>query len=142
MIQNTIVMDIEKIVALPKDTVGEHMSSPIITIDADASIHEAAKILAENRIYCTPVKSGDKFVGILTLDHLAKALAERELDAKVKEIMRPKIVFVDKDTSLREALRLMRDEDVRILVITDKSEPVGVITDQKILTRLAPEQVT
>ncbi len=140
--ENTIVIDIEKIVALPKDTVGEHMSSPIITVDADMPVKEATKILAEHRIYCTPVKRNDQFVGIFTLDHVAKAVVENKLDAKVKDVMRPKIVLVEKDTKLREALRLMRDEGVRILVVTDKGEPVGVITDQKILTKLAPEQVT
>ncbi|RLI82124.1 hypothetical protein DRP04_04645, partial [Archaeoglobales archaeon] len=140
--ENTVVVDIEKIVALPKDTVGEHMSSPIITVDAEEPINEAAKILAENEIYCTPVKKDDKYVGILTLDHIARAIIENKLTAKVEEVMRPKIVLVEKDTSLREALRLMRDEDVHILVVTDRGEPVGVITDQKILIKLAPEQVS
>lgn len=139
--ENTIVIDIEKIVALPKDTVGEHMSSPIIAIDAGEKVIDAAKVLAENNIYCTPVKKNDRFVGILTLDHVAKAVAEGKLESKVEEVMRPKLVMVEKDTKIREAIRLMRDEKVRILVVTDKGEPVGVITDQKILTRLAPEQV-
>ena len=136
---NTVIIDIEKIVALPKDTVGEHMSSPVITVDANAKVSEAAKLLAEKEIYCTPVKKDGKFVGILTLDHIAKAVAEGKIDAKVEELMRPKIVLVEKDTKIREAIRLMRDEKVRILVVTDRGEPVGVITDQKILTKLAPE---
>ncbi|MFN3384283.1 MAG: CBS domain-containing protein, partial [Archaeoglobaceae archaeon] len=137
---NTVIVDIEKIVALPKDTVGEHMSSPIITIEADAKVIDGAKLLAEKQIYCAPVKKDGKFVGILTLDHIGKAVAEGKLEAKVEEVMRPKIVLVEKDTRIREAIRLMRDEKVRILVVTDKGEPVGVITDQKILTKLAPEQ--
>jgi len=139
--ENTIVIDIEKIVALPKDTVGEHMSSPIIATDADEKVINAAKVLAENNIYCAPVKKDGKFVGIFTLDHVAKAIAEGKLEGKVEEVMRPKLVMVEKDTKIREALRLMRDEKVRILLVTDKGEPVGVITDQKILTRLAPEQL-
>ncbi len=137
---NTVIIDIEKIVALPKDTVGEHMSSPIIMIDANAKVSEGARLLAEKEIYCAPVKKDGKFVGILTLDHIAKAVAEGKLAAKVEEVMRPKIVLVEKDTKIREAIRLMRDENVRILVVTDRGEPVGVITDQKILTKLAPEQ--
>ncbi|MCS7144900.1 MAG: CBS domain-containing protein [Archaeoglobaceae archaeon] len=136
---NTLIMDIEKIVALPKDTVGEHMSSPIISIDSNAKVSEGAKLLAEREIYCAPVKKDGKFVGILTLDHIAKAVAQSKLDAKAEEVMRPKIVLVEKDTKIREAIRLMRDENVRILVVTDRGEPVGVITDQKILTKLAPE---
>jgi predicted transcriptional regulator len=137
---NTVIIDIDKIVALPKDTVGEHMSSPIVTVDANARVLEGAKLLAEKEIYCAPVKKDGKFVGIFTLDHVAKAVAEGKMDAKVEEVMRPKIVLVEKDTKIREAIRLMRDEKVRILVVTDRGEPVGVITDQKILTKLAPEQ--
>lgn len=139
--ENTIVIDVDKIVALPKDRVEEHMSSPIITVDADAEVKDGAKILAERGIYCTPVVESGDFVGIFTLDHVAEALAEGKLDAKIKDVMRPKIVMVEKDTSIKEALRLMKDEKVRILVITDNGQPVGVITDQKILTKLAPEQV-
>lgn len=138
---NAVIIDVEKIHGIPKDTVGEHMSSPIITIDASKTVIEGAKVLAENGIYCTPVVKNGKFVGIFTLDHVAKALAENKLNARVEEVMRPKIVFVEKDTKIREAIRLMRDEKVRILVVTDKGEPVGVITDQKILVQLAPEQV-
>lgn len=136
---NTVIIDIEKILALPKDTVGEHMSSPIITIDVNTKVLDGAKILADKEIYCVPVKKDGKFVGILTLDHIAKAVSQGKVDAKVEEVMRPKIVLVEKDTKIREAIRLMRDENVRILVVTDRGEPVGVITDQKILTKLAPE---
>ena len=139
--ENTIVVDIDKIVALPRDRVEEHMSTPIITVDANAKIRDGVKILAERGIYCTPVVEKGDFVGIFTLDHVAKALAEGKLDASIKEVMRPKIVMVEKDTSIKEALRLMKDEKVRILVITDNGQPIGVITDQKILTKLAPEQV-
>jgi hypothetical protein len=140
--ENSIVLEIDKIVALPKDRVGEHMSSPVISVEAEEKVREAARKLAERGIYCMPVKGDGKLVGIFTLDHVAKALAEGKLEASVKEVMRPKIVIVDKDTTLREALRLMKDEDVRLLVVSDRGKPVGVITDQKILKKLAPDQVS
>ncbi len=139
---NTVVIDTEGIVALPKDTIGEHMSTPIITVDKDTTVREAAKILSERKIYCTPVKSGDTLIGIFTLEHAVKAMADNKIDAKVEEVMRPKIVLAEKDTTIREAIRLMRDEEVRILVVTDKGKPVGIITDQKVMTKLLPPHVT
>jgi hypothetical protein len=139
---NTVVIDTEGIVALPKDTIGEHMSTPIITVNKDTTVKEAAKILSERMIYCTPVKSGDSLIGIFTLEHAVKAIAEGKIDARVEEVMRPKIVLAEKDTTIREAIRLMRDEDVRILVVTDKGKPVGIITDQKVMTKLLPPHVT
>jgi len=55
--------------------------------------------------------------------------------------MDPKIIMVEKDTKLSEALRLMRDEGVRLIVVTDRGKPIGVVTDYHLLTKLAPEQV-
>ena len=138
---NSILISIEKIFALPKDTVEDHMSSPIITVDAEQTVRDAAKVLAENEIHCAPVKKGDSFVGILCLLQIARALAEDRLDARVREYMIPKVVFVEKTTRIREAMRIMREENIRILVVTDSGEPVGVITAHRILTELGPEQV-
>jgi predicted transcriptional regulator len=138
---NSIVISTDKIVALPKDKVGEHMSSPIITVDANAKVREAAKILADNVIHCAPVKENGKFVGLFCLSNIATAIAENKLDAKVKELMCPTIITVEKDTSIKEALRIMRDQNTRLLVVTDGGKPVGVISVTRILIELAPEQV-
>ena len=138
---NCILISIDKIFALPKDTVEDHMSSPIITVSAEQTVREAAKILAENEIHCAPVKKGDSFVGLLCLIQVAKALAEDRLDAYVREYMIPKVVFVEKTTKIREAMRIMREENVRTLIVTDSGEPTGVITAHRILTELGPEQI-
>ncbi len=139
--ENLIVVSINKIFALPKDKVGDHMSSPIITVDANQLVRDAAKVLASNRIYTAPVKEDNKIIGLFTLNQVAEAVAENKLDEKVRNVMIPKVVCVEKDMSIKDALRLMRDENVRLLVVTDERKPVGVITDHKILLELAPEQV-
>ncbi len=138
---NSILISIDKIFALPKDTVGDHMSSPIITVDAEQSVREATRVLAENKIHCAPVKKGNSFVGVICLLQIAKALSDGKFDAPVREYMIPKVVFVEKTTKIREAMRIMREENMRILVVTDSGEPVGVITAHRILTELGPEQV-
>jgi len=138
---NTVVVDIEKIVALPKDRVKEHMSTPLYTVSADEIVEKAAKRLAEKGIYCLPVVKDNELVGVFTLDHVAKAVEEGKLKSRVKEVMRPKVVSVEKDISIGEALRIMNDEDVRILVVKDGGKAVGVITDQKILKQIAPEHI-
>jgi len=47
-------------------TAREVMSSPIVTIIEDASIEEAAKLMAKKRIKKLPVVRDDKLVGIIT----------------------------------------------------------------------------
>ncbi len=139
--ENIIVIDIRKIFALPKDKVEEHMSSPIITVDADDTIKNAAKVLVDNKIHRAPVKENDKFIGIFSLANAVQAFIEGKADDKVRNFMDPKLITVEKDTKLREVLKIMRDEGVRLVVVTDGGEPIGVITDYQILTRLAPEHV-
>jgi len=138
---NSIVISTEKIVALPKDKVGEHMSTPIITVDANATVEEAAKVLADHVIHCAPAKEDDKLIGLFCLTNVASAIAKNKLDAPVKEFMCPTIVTVEKDTSIKEALRIMRDQNTRLLVVADGGKPVGVISVTRILLELAPEQV-
>ncbi|RUM33433.1 MAG: hypothetical protein DSY33_04475 [Archaeoglobus sp.] len=138
---NSILISIDKIFALPKDTVEKHMSYPIITVSAEQTVMEAGKVLAENNIHCAPVRKGNSFIGMICLLQVAKALADGRLNSLVVEYMIPRVVFVEKTTRIREAIRIMREENVRTLVVTDSGEPVGVITIHRILTELSPEQV-
>jgi len=139
--ENSIIISISKIYAIPKDNVGMHMSSPIITVNADDTIVSAARVLVENKIHRAPVKKGEGFVGVFSLRDATRAFIDGNADAKVVDYMEPKVVTVEKDTKLSELLRIMKDEGVRLIVVTDRGKPVGVITDYHILTRLAPEQV-
>ena len=42
------------------------MSAPPITIVADSSMREAAKLMADRKIGCLPVVDNDELVGIVT----------------------------------------------------------------------------
>jgi len=139
--ENVIVIDIQKIFALPKDKVEEHMSSPIITVNADSPVKEASKVLVDHKIHRAPVNENGKFIGIFSLADAVKAFIEGKAEEEVRKHMDEKVITVEKDTKIREVLKIMRDEGVRLVVVTDGGEPIGVITDYQILTRLAPEHV-
>lgn len=46
--------------------IAQVMSSPAITIDPDASIQLAARLMADHRIGCLPVVEGEDLVGLVT----------------------------------------------------------------------------
>ncbi len=52
------------------------MSSPVITVEGDCPIEEAARIMVANKVGCLPVMEGDKLVGIITETDIFKALVE------------------------------------------------------------------
>ena len=52
--------------------ISEVMSSPIISIDSEETVWEAAELMKEKNIHKIPVKENDKIVGILTATDLVK----------------------------------------------------------------------
>jgi CBS domain-containing protein len=49
------------------------MSSPLMTIDENAAVEEAAKIMVEKRINRIPVMKGDKLVGLISSTDIVRA---------------------------------------------------------------------
>ena len=64
----------------------EIMSTPVVTINEDASIEEASQLMTKKRIKKLPVVSGQKLVGIITSMDIVKA--EPTLTSLVKDTKR------------------------------------------------------
>lgn len=61
-------------VILDEGTIGEIMSSDVVSIDADAPAAQAVRRLSVGDIHALPVVSGGKVVGIVTSTDLARML--------------------------------------------------------------------
>ena len=46
--------------------IGRVMSSPAVVIDSEATVEEAARVMAERKIGCLPVVKGDDLLGLIT----------------------------------------------------------------------------
>jgi len=62
----------------------EIMSAPVVTINEDASLEEAAKLMSRKRIKKLPVVSDEKLVGIITSTDLVKV--EPKLTALIESL--------------------------------------------------------
>ena len=60
------------------------MSSPVVTIDADADLHSAFKLFRAHAVRRLAVVDGDEFVGMITVDDLLV-----DLSADLSELARP-----------------------------------------------------
>jgi CBS domain-containing protein len=71
------------------------MSSPVVTIQADADLHEAFELFRTNAVRRVAVMRGDRFAGMLTLDDL---LVRVSID--LADLVRPvtaEILFAHRD---------------------------------------------
>ncbi len=55
----------------------EVMNTPVFTISPDATVKEAARLMAEKKIGCLPVVKGKQFVGLVTETDVLRYLATR-----------------------------------------------------------------
>ncbi len=53
----------------------------------------------------------------------------------VKEVMTPKAVWVDPETTLLEAAKRMRDKDIGSLLVGEHDKIIGMVTDRDIACR-------
>lgn len=127
-------------------TVGEIMSTDLLTVEDTASLADARRLMTEERIRHLPVVNGlQEFVGLLTQrDVLASSLsavaevdrAEQEaLEASipVRELMHTDLAVVEEDTSLREAAAYLLHHKIGCLPVVSSGSLVGIITESDFL---------
>jgi len=113
------------------------MSSPVVTLDEDATSNKVATLMDENDLGCVIVtnKAG-KPVGIITERDLVLRVLAKNLvpDAiKAKEIMTSPLVTIQPEATISEAARKMSRLDIRRLGVIYKGNLVGLISSRDIL---------
>ncbi|MDH5782788.1 MAG: CBS domain-containing protein [Candidatus Bathyarchaeota archaeon] len=111
--------------------VGDVMIKNVVTVDADATVKEAAEIMNKHEIGCLVVMKGKKLVGILTeRDMLKRVLGESRNPEKTKasEIMTTPVITTSPTTDLVKAAKLMFENNVKKLPVVSKGKLVGIVT--------------
>lgn len=110
--------------------VREVMSAAPETVDIDTSIREAAEKMRVADIGNVIVTENGQVRGILTdRDIAVRAVSEgRDPDAaKVGDIMTPSPVMIGPSESVKAAIDLMHQHDIRRLPVVKSGRPVGVV---------------
>jgi len=122
--------------------VKERMSRHPITISPDVSLHDALRIMNQEKVRRLPVldKKG-KLVGIVLEKDLlyaspspATSLSVYELNylvskITVEELMSREVITVEEDCPLEEAARIMVDNNIGGLPVMRGDQLVGMITE-------------
>jgi len=113
------------------------MSSPVVTLDEDATSNKVANLMDENELGCVIVTNKiGKPVGIITeRDLVIRVLAiNLKPDAvKAKEIMTSPLVTIEPEATISEAARRMSRLNIRRLGVIYKGNLVGLVSSRDIL---------
>jgi signal-transduction protein with cAMP-binding, CBS, and nucleotidyltransferase domain/DNA polymerase III epsilon subunit-like protein len=126
---------------LYRTRLAEVMGSPPITIAADATLHEAARVMHEAGIGCLIVPATDRGEGILTERDLLRALAADGAGAaarRVAEAASAPVITAPETMLLYRALGRMARRNLRYLGVRDAAGAlVGVFTLRSLLRERA-----
>ena len=113
------------------------------SIDADDSLLDGLRIMAEKGIGALVVMSGGRLVGIVSeRDYVRKvALAERSmLNAKVSEIMTRDVITVGPRDNLQHCMELMTERRLRHLPVLAEGELIGLLSIGDLVKETIAEQ--
>lgn len=120
-------MDTEKVLL-----VGDAMTRGVICVDLKDTVESAAEVMEKNDISAVVVTDKGEGVGIITERDIITKIVTKAKDARnvaVKDIMTQPLITVKPDSDIDEAARVMRDKDIRRLVVSDKGKIVGVLSE-------------
>lgn len=127
-----------------KMLVKDVMSSPVVTIDEDASVNQVAGLMDKDDLGCIIVTDKEgKPLGILTeRDLVLRVLAKnvRPDSVKAKEVMTSPLITIEPDATINDAARRMSRLNIRRLGVVYKMQLVGLLSAKDILA-VVPELI-
>lgn len=119
-----------------------HVTRDMVTLDAAAQIHEAARIMADRKIGSVAVREGGRIVGLVTeRDLVIRVLATGGAASQpIREAMRQGIPRVPASANETEAVALMRDHATRHLLVEEEGQVAGVVSMRDIIQLMLDEK--
>ncbi len=109
----------------------ENKGNDVWSIDANETVLDAIKLMAEKGIGALIVSQDDEMAGVVTERDYARKVILRgrsSSDTKIKDIMSEKVIYAGLNNTVEECMAMMTEKRVRHLPIMDDSKIVGVIS--------------
>jgi CBS domain-containing protein len=138
--------------------IADIMTANPVTTEADASLHEAARLLLRHRVGSLPVVHRGLLVGIITPADLVERLiprkhtrwwmlftdperlareCQRARGTTVGEVMTHPVIALPPDATVEAAVHLMRDHRIGRVPVADHGHLVGIVSHSDLLRVLA-----
>jgi signal-transduction protein with cAMP-binding, CBS, and nucleotidyltransferase domain len=113
------------------EEIGDYMSSPVMSIDSELTVQEAAQQMHAKKVGSVLVRIHDEYVGILTETDLSRKVVAKNLDpvtTMVSSIMTKPVLSMDRYMPVKEAEEFMKKKRIRHLAVTEEDKIVGILS--------------
>ena len=105
-----------------------HVGEEIPILNKGCKMSEAIIKISEKGFGCIGITSDDELIGIITDGDLRRHMGPEMLEKNVEEIMTKEPLSISEDLLVSEALKLINNQNVQALFITDKKNiPMGFV---------------
>ncbi|HVS06028.1 MAG TPA: CBS domain-containing protein [Candidatus Dormibacteraeota bacterium] len=119
-------------------TVEQAMSGQFAFCFPSTSLAQAARMMAQNRVYELPVIVDQRSLGYVSYLDILQRYVRAQLGARAADIVRTPLPEVRPEAPLAEAVRLLRESGRQvILVTTPAGMPVGALTARDVALAMA-----
>ncbi len=124
------------------DDIGDYMSSPVLSVDFESSVQEAANYMSANGVGSVLISELGEFVGMVTETDLTRKVLGKGLNAEttlVSFIMSSPLLSLDRYLPIEEANRFMHKNKIRHLVVTEEEKVVGMLSVKDLVSYFAKD---
>jgi predicted transcriptional regulator len=109
------------------------------TIDSKYTVDAAAKAMVNSNVESILVFENSQIIGIVTIKDIFRDIVAKGKDpskVSLKDIVRKKIIKINKDAKVKDAIDLMNKNDIRRLIVENEERPIGIISQKAIIGNL------
>ena len=111
------------------------------TVSPEASIRDAARLMRDNDTGAVPVVENGRPLGIVTdRDIVVRAVAEGDLNRRVRDVVTDELVTGTPEMSTNEAAELMGRHQIRRLPVVENDRLVGIVSLGDIAVKTGDEK--
>jgi CBS domain-containing protein len=113
------------------DSIREVMTDSPVTCPPDATLVEGAQAMRDKDIGGVLLVEGDELKGFVTdRDITVRGVAEgKDVEStSLSEVATTDLTTCEADATIEDAIRLMKEHDIRRLPITDGGKPAGIVS--------------
>lgn len=115
----------------------EHvMSTQLFTVKEFDLANLATSVMRWKNIHHVPVENDEgKLCGLLTWTHMKRNQNKKEVDPEclVADIMITEVISVQPKTTIKEGIRLMKENEIGCLPIVTHDEVIGIVTVKDVI---------
>lgn len=121
---------------MPKNLIKDYMSSPILSVDVNKTIREAAELMMHKKTRSLLVTENENYVGIVTkTDFILRVYINESMDPEldlVSQVMSKPVLSLDLNSSMEKARKFMQKNKIGHLGVTDKGKIIGILSKKEL----------